>query len=196
MGEEWAREWGGWCAATGAPETPVQRYAAILLERCGPHTRPRPTMIRGADPDQRWDAATNEWLQAAPEPQTGWNGDVSSLIRAPVPPRIVLHTAYVLRATGIHTWGHGAATIRWHPPEDGAARLAVAHLKTGGPVYDDALSGLDDTRGPLLLMLPADLAAALRQELDSCDGLRVEWEAVADGNLLALLHPDAGDQCQ
>ena len=109
----------------------------------------------------------------------------------PSPPRIVLHTANVLRATEIHTWGHGAATIRWHPPEDGAARLAVAHFKTGGPVYDDALSRLDDTRGPLLLMLPTDLAAALRQEVDRCDGLRVEWEAVADGNLMALLHRDA-----
>ena len=74
---------------------------------------------------------------------------MSSLIRAPVPPRIVLHTANVLRATEIHTWGHGAATIRWHPPEDGAARLAVGHFKTGGPVYDDALSRLDDTQGAL-----------------------------------------------
>ena len=121
---------------------------------------------------------------------------MSSLIRAPVPPRIVLHTANVLRDTEIHTWGHGTATIRWHPPEDGAARLAVAHFKTGGPVYVDALSRLDDTRGPLLLMLPSDLAAALRGELDSCDGLRVEWEAVGDGNLLALLHRDAADECQ
>ena len=45
-------------------------------------------------------------------------------------------------------------------------------------------------------MLPTDLAAALRQELDSCEGLRVGWEAVADGNLLALLHRDAADECQ
>ena len=121
---------------------------------------------------------------------------MSSLVRAPAPPRIVLHAANVLRATEIHTWGHRAATTRWRPPEDGAARLAVAHFKTGGPVYDEALSRLDDTRGPLLLMLPTDLAAALRQELDSCDGLRVGWEAVADGNLLALLHRDAADECQ
>ena len=82
------------------------------------------------------------------------------------------------------------------PPEDGAARLAVAHFKTGGPVYDDALSRLGDTLGPLLLMLPTDLAAAQRQELDSCDGLRVGWEAVADGNLLALLHHHAANECQ
>ena len=114
----------------------------------------------------------------------------------PVPPCIVLHTANVLRATEIHPWGRDAATIRCHPPEDGAARLAVAHFKTGGPVYNDALSRLDDTQGPLLLMLPTDLAAALRQELDSCDGLQVGLEAVADGNILALLNPDSADECQ
>ena len=79
---------------------------------------------------------------------------------------------------------------------NGTARLAVAHFKTGGPVYDDALSRLGHTLGPLLLMLPTDLAAALRQELDSCDKLRVGWEAVADGNLWALLHRDAPDECQ
>ena len=111
VGEEWVREWGQWCAARRAPETPAHRYAAIPLEGWQPHTQPRPTMIRGAGPDHPWDAATKEWLQAAPGPQTGWNGDVSSLIRAPVPPRVVLHTANVPRATGIHTWGHGAATI-------------------------------------------------------------------------------------
>ena len=71
----------------------------------------------------------------------------------------------------------------------------MAHFKTGGPVYDDALTWLDDPRGPLLLMLPTDLAAALRQELDSCEGLRVGWEAVADSSLLALLHRDAAEEC-
>ena len=70
-------------------------------------------------------------------------------------------------------WGHDTATVRWHPPEDGAAQLTVAHFKTRGPVYDDALSRLGDTQGALLLMLPTDLAAALRQELDGCEGLRV-----------------------
>ena len=191
VGEKWAREWG-----RHAPETPAQRCAAVPLGAWGPHTRPRPTMIRRAGPDQPWDAAMREWLQAAPGPQTGWNRDVFSLVRAPVCPRIVLHTANLLRATEIHTWGHRVVTIRWRPLEDGASRLAVAHFKTGRPVYDDALSQLDDTRGPLLLMVPNALAAALRQELDSCDGLRVEWEAVADGNLLALLHRDAADECQ
>ena len=54
---------------------------------------------------------------------------------------------------------------------------------------DDALSRLGDTQGPLLLMLPTDLAAALRQVLNGCERLRVGWEAVADGTLLALLQP-------
>ena len=153
-------------------------------------------MIRGAGPDHPLDAATEEWLQGAPGPQTGWTGDVSSLVKMPVLPRIVLHAANVLRGTEIRKWGHDRATIQWRPPEDGAARLAVAHFKTGGPVYDDALSRLGDTQGPLLLMLPTDLAAALRQELDGCDGLRVGWDAVADGTLLALLHRDAAHGCQ
>ena len=116
--------------------------------------------------------------------------------RPPPPPRVVLHTANVLRATEIHTWGRDAATVRWLPPEGGAARLTVVHFKNGGPLYDDALSRLGDIPWPLLLMLPTDLAAALRRELDSCKGLRVEWEAIADGNLLALLHRGAADGCQ
>ena len=114
----------------------------------------------------------------------------------PSPPPIVLHTANVIRATEIHTWGRDAATTRWLPPEGGAARLTVAHFKTGGPLYDDALSRLGDILGPLLLMVPTDLAAALRQELDSCEGLQVGLEAVADGNLLTLLHQDAAVECQ
>ena len=129
-------------------------------------------------------------------PQTGLTGDVSSLVRTPVPPRIVLHAANVLRATEIRTWGHTAATVRWHPAEGGAAQLAVAHFKAGGPVYDDALSRLGDTQGPLLIMLPTDIAAGLRQELDGCEGLRVGWEAVADGTLLALLHRDTANGCR
>ena len=112
------------------------------------------------------------------------------------PPRIVLHAANLLRATEVRRWEHDTATVRWHPPEEGAAQLAVAHFNTRGPVYDDALSRLGNTQGPLLLMLPTDLAAALRQDLDGCDGLRVGWDAVADGTLLALLHQDAANGCQ
>ena len=72
----------------------------------------------------------------------------------------------------------------------------MAHFKTGRPAYNNALSQLGDILGPLVLMLPTALATALRQELDSCDGLRVGWEALADGSLLALLHQDAADECQ
>ena len=107
----------------------------------------------------------------------------------------MLHAANVLQATEIHTWGCDAATIRWLPPEGGATRLTVAHFKDGGPTYDDALSRLSDIPGPLLLMLPTDLAAALRRELDKCNGLRVGWEAVADGTLLVVLHRDTADKC-
>ena len=71
----------------------------------------------------------------------GWNGDVSSLIRAPLPPRIVLHTANVLRATEIHTWGSQAAILRWLPPEGGAARPTVAHFKRGSPCTTTPCSG-------------------------------------------------------
>ena len=190
VGEEWARQWGWWCAAPRAPETPAQQYAAIPLEGWGPHTRPQPTMFRGAGPDHPWEAAAGEWLRAAPESHVGCGGDVSSLIRAP------LHTANMLQATEIHTWGREAATLRWLPPEGGAARLTVARFKNGGPVYDDALSRLGAIPRPLLLMLPTDLAAVLRRELDSCEGLRVGWEAVADGSLRTLLHWGAADECQ
>ena len=68
--------------------------------------------------------------------------------------------------------------------------------KKGGPTCDDVLSQLGDVPGPLHLMLPTDLAAAVRQELDGCDGVRVAYEAVADGTLLALLHWDTADECR
>ena len=195
VGAEWAREWSRWCATTRAPGTPALQYAALPFKGWGPHIRPRPTMIRGAGPDHPWEAAAAERLRAAPEPYAGWTGDVSSLIRAPLPPRLVLHAAKVLQATEIRRWGCDAATIWWLPPEDGAGRLTVAHFKDQGPTYDDTLSRLSDIPGPLLLMPPTHLATALRRELDSCTGLRVGWEAVADGTLLALLHRDAADGC-
>ena len=75
---------------------------------------------------------------------------------------------------------------RGHPTHRGA-------LQSWGA---DALSRLGDTQGPLLLMLPTGIAAALRQELDGCEGLRVGWEVVADGTLLALHHRDTANGCQ
>ena len=58
-------------------------------------------------------------------------------------------------------------------PRGGGTQLTVAHFKKGGPTYDDAMFRLGDIPGPLLLMLPHDIAAALRLELDGCDGLTV-----------------------
>ena len=196
MGAELARKWSRWCATTRAPRTPAPQYTAVPLEGFGPHGRPRPTMIRGVGPERPWDAAATEWLREAPEPQTESGGDVSSLIRAPPPPRLVLHAATMLQATKIHTWGCQVATVRLLPPDERSSRLTVAHFKDRGPTHHDALSRLSDLLGPLLLMLPTDLAAALRRELDRCAGLRVGWEAVADGTLLALLHRDTEDRCR
>ena len=82
------------------------------------------------------------------------------------------------------------------PPRGRGRPARRGALQNWGPVYDDALSRLGDTQGPLLLMLPTDLAAALRQELHGCQGLRSGWEAVAGGTLLALLHRDAANGCQ
>ena len=107
-----------------------------------------------------------------------------------------LHAANMLQARQIHTWECNAATVRWLLPEDGGTRLTAAHFKDGRPTYDEALSWLSNPPGPLLLMLPDDLAAGLRRELDGCDGPRVGFEAVADGTLLALLHGDAADGCR
>ena len=160
MGAEWARERVRLCAATRAPGAPAQHYTAVPLEGWGPHTRLRPTMIRGAGPDHPWDAAAGGWLRAASAPHVGWFwGCVLAHPGAP-PPRLVLHAANVPQATEIHTWGCDAATIPWLPPEGGATWLTVAHFKDGGPTYDDALSWLGDIPGPLLLMLSTDLAGS------------------------------------
>ena len=95
-------------ARPGDPRTTVHRLPARVLgathlaeARDDPRGGPRPPVGRGA----------KEWLQAAPEPQAGWNRDVSLLILATAPPRIVLHTANVLRAAEIHPLGRDAATI-------------------------------------------------------------------------------------
>ena len=193
---EQAREWSWWSATMRALETPTPQYAAIPLECLGPHTRPRPTVTRGPDAERLWDAATTEWLQAAPKPHTGWRGDVSSLLLPPLPPHFLLHAANMLRAMEIHTWGRNAANVRWLPPEDGGTRLKVAHFTKGGPMYDDALSRLGNIAGPLLLMLPTNLAAALRRELDHCGPPRVGWETVGDGTVLVHLHQGTADGCR
>ena len=65
---------------------------------------------------------------------------MSSLLWAPLPPRLGLHTANILRAAEIRAQGRDAATIWWFPPEEGGTRLTLAHFKKGGPTYDDTLS--------------------------------------------------------
>ena len=143
-----------------------------------------------------WDAETTEWLRAALEPHTRLRGDVSLLLWAPLPPRLVLHTANVLWAAEIRAWERDAAAVGWLPPEGGGTQLTVAHFRKRGPSYDDALSRLGGFPGRLFLMLPADLAIALRRELNDHDGLRVVRKAVANGALLALLHRDHANGCQ
>ena len=95
------------------------------------------------------------------------------------PPWLMLHTANILRAAEISAFGRNAATVRWFPREEEGTRLTMAHFNKGGPTYDDAPSRLGHLQG--LLQLHTDRAAALRRELDGHDGLRLGWEAVADG---------------
>ena len=66
VGAVWAREWTWWCATTRVPGTPAPQYAAVLLEGRGPHTRPHPTMIRGAGPERPWEVVATEWLGGGP----------------------------------------------------------------------------------------------------------------------------------
>ena len=62
---------GRWCATTRVPGAPAQQYAGVPLEGWGLHTRPWPTMIPGAGPDQPWDAAAEGSLRAALGPHVG-----------------------------------------------------------------------------------------------------------------------------
>ena len=174
----------------GDPRTTVRRHPARGVGAANP-------------------AAAQHDLQGGPRPPVGrrgkgmatgspgatsgveWGG-VLAHSSAPPPPARAPHCQRAPSHRDTHMGaqrGHHPAA----PPEGGAPRLTEVHSKTGGPVYDDAPSWLGDILGPLLLMLSTDLAAALHQELDSSDGLRVGWEAVADGNVLALLHRDAAD---
>ena len=79
-------------------------------------------------------------------------------------------------------------------PEVGDSRLPVAQFGKQRPAYDDALCRLGNLLGPPLLMLPTDLALKLRCQLDDHDRLRVGWQAVASGALLALIHRDDTDE--
>ena len=189
VAEGWAREWSRWCSATRAPETPAQGYAAIPLEGWGPDTRLRPTVLRGAGPDHPWDAATgNGCKQPRGRKQDGLRTCPHSSGHPSHPASSFTPPTY----SGIQRYANGdtprppsGGTPQWTGPPSSPWRTS----KHGGPVYDDAPSRLGDNQGPLLLMLPTDIAAALRQELDGCEGLRVGWEAVGDGTLLDPTRP-------
>ena len=120
---------------------------------------------------------------------------MSSLLRAPLPSRLMLHTTNILWAAWIRGWGREAAAVRWLLPEGGDTPLTLSHFRRGGPAEDHALSRLGDLPGPILLMLPTNIAVAVRRELDNQDGLRVGREAVADGALLALSQLGNADGC-
>ena len=132
VGADWAPKWSPWCATMRSPEATAERYPAIPLEGWGPHTRPRPTTIRGAGPGHPWDAEAGVWFCTAPEPHTGWRGDLFSPLRKPIPPRLVLHAGNILQATQIRGWERDAATIRWLPPEEGGHPAHGGALPKGG----------------------------------------------------------------
>ena len=92
VGTEWVRQWGRWCAATRALGAPAQQYAAIPLQGWGPHTRPLPTMIRGAGPDHPWDAAAGGMATGGPRATRGveW-GRVLAHPGTPPPPHRPAH---------------------------------------------------------------------------------------------------------
>ena len=74
------------------------------------------------------------------------------------------------------------------PPEVGDTQGTMAHVRKGGLQCNHALSRLSGLPGPLPLMLPSNLATALRRKLGDNAEVRVHWEAVANGTLLVLLH--------
>ena len=133
VGVEWAREWGRWCAATRAPETPAQRYAAIPLEGWGPHTRPRPTMIRGAGPDHPHGTRRqrNGWRR----PRDDKRGGIGTCPRSserPSPPTL---SSTPPTYSGPRRYTHGDAT---RPPSGGSPRRTEP---PGSPWHISKLGG-------------------------------------------------------
>ena len=120
------------------------------------------------------------------EPPTELWRHLSFLLRSLPPPRLVLHAATYYRPQSYAGWG-GTRPLSGGSPPKGVTWPTVAHLQKGRETYNDALSRLGGLLGPLLLMVPLDLTAALRRELDDHTEVRVGWKAVADSVLLALL---------
>ena len=170
VGEEWAREWGRWCAATRAPETPAQRYAAIPAPGVGAgHPAEDPPWSEGRDLTTR---GTRRQGDGCRRPQGRKRDGLGTYPHSSGRPSRPASSFTLPTCSGPRRYtrcGHRPVATprgRGHPTHRGA-------LQSGGPVYDDALSRLGDKQGPLLLMFPTGIAAALRQELDGCEGLRV-----------------------
>ena len=150
-------------------------------------------MIRGAGPDHPWDVATEEWLQAASGPKTGWNEDVSSLFRAPLPPPASSFTPPT--CSGPRRYTHGDTA---RPQSDNTPQ------RTGPPGSPWRASKLEGLYTPCpSWTTPGDpysscsartLQPRCARSWTAATGCK--WEAVADGNLLALLHQDAADEFQ
>ena len=124
VGKEWARKWGPWCAATRAPETPAQRYAAIPLEGSEPHTQLRPTMILGTGPNHPWDTAAKGMASGGPRATSGveW-GRVFAHPSAGPPPHRPPHRQ---RAPG-HGDTHMGTRRCHHPVAPPGRRSSPAH---------------------------------------------------------------------
>ena len=75
--------------------------------------------------------------------------------------RRYVHRGATQPPSGGPSWSKGATGSLW--------RI----LKNEETTYGAALSRLDDCLRTILLLLPTDLAAALRQELDGYNGLNV-----------------------
>ena len=114
VGAECAHEWSRWCA------TPRKRE------------RQQHSNFVGQDMSARGTERPQNGYMRPQGPHTGWRGNVSWLLQAPLPPLLVPHTANILRAAEIHTWDCNAATVRWRPREEGSTQLTVAHFKKGG----------------------------------------------------------------
>ena len=90
VGTDWAQEWSRWCAATRSLEVRAELYAAIPLEGSGLHIGRQPLTNRGTGPEGQLDKEAAAWLHAAQEPHQKWRGDLSSLLRKPLPPQLVM----------------------------------------------------------------------------------------------------------
>ena len=122
VGGEWAHKWGQWCVAKRPRKTATKQNAAMPLDGCGLHSRPRPTAICRAGPKCLRHTEIAKRLLEAPKPHTGWWADVSSFLRKPPPGRRVLHAANILQATKIRGWERDAATFWWILPDGEGAR--------------------------------------------------------------------------